>query len=396
MMILIRQGNVYAPEFLGPCDLLTGGGRILALEQEIDPKALPGQVRVLDARGLNVVPGFIDGHQHFTGGGGEDGFKSRAPEMTLSMNIANGVTTAVGLLGTDALTRTVESLYAKTAALNAEGMTARMLTGAYPLPSPTLCGSVGRDIAFLDPVIGVKLAMADHRASHFDAKDLAVLAAEVKTAAMLSGKPGIITVHTGIDPQGLEMIFNIVDRYRVRPDAFIPTHINRKAAAAGVHALELARQGAFIDATCMDRPPGKTDGMVSAADYFMETRENNLSGQVCFSSDAGGSLPRWNEDQTQLLGMGVGSPAALGFELRRLVTDHGLDLSSALQPLTRTPAKAYGFSGIKGELKPGTHADILVLEPGTLAVRDVLAMGKIMMENKQIKTKGYFDKETEK
>jgi len=395
-MILIRQGNVHAPEFLGCCDILTGGGSILALEKEIDPKRLPGEVRVLDAKGMNVVPGFIDGHQHFTGGGGEDGFKSRAPEMTLSMNIANGVTTAVGLLGTDALTRTVENLYAKTAALNAEGMTTRMLTGAYPLPSPTLCGSVARDIVFLDPVIGVKLAMADHRASHFDAKDLAVLAAEVKNAAMLSGKPGIITVHTGVYPEGIEMIFDIMDHHHVQPEAFIPTHINRKAAAVGNQAMELARQGAFIDATCMDRVPGKTDGLISAADFFMRTLQSKLSCQVCFSSDAGGSQPRWNKDQTRLLGMGVGSPASLGFELRRLVTDHGLDLSSALHPLTRTPAKAYGFSGIKGELAPSAHADILVLEPETLAVRDVLAMGKIMMENKKIKTKGYFDKEIEK
>jgi beta-aspartyl-dipeptidase (metallo-type) len=46
------------------------------------------------------------------------------------MNTVNGVTTAVGLRGTDALTRSVENLYAKTQSFNAEGLTAFMLTGS--------------------------------------------------------------------------------------------------------------------------------------------------------------------------------------------------------------------------------------------------------------------------
>ena len=135
-MVVIQNGDVFGPEALGKCDILTGGNEILAIESKINPKVLPGEVDVIDAEGMLVVPGFIDGHQHFTGGGGEGGFQSRTPEMWLSMNIANGVTTAVGLLGTDALTRTVENLYAKTQAFNAEGITAFMLTGSYWLPSP--------------------------------------------------------------------------------------------------------------------------------------------------------------------------------------------------------------------------------------------------------------------
>jgi beta-aspartyl-dipeptidase (metallo-type) len=106
-MILIRNGEVFAPHALGRCDVLVGGRKILALESRIDPGVLPGEVEVIEAGGLAVVPGFVDGHQHFTGGGGEGGFHTRTPEMQLSMNTANGVTTAVGVLGTVALTRSV-------------------------------------------------------------------------------------------------------------------------------------------------------------------------------------------------------------------------------------------------------------------------------------------------
>lgn len=227
-MRVVRNAEVFAPQALGKCDILFGGESILAVEKNIEPSRLPGNVEIIDATGLLVIPGFIDGHQHFTGGGGEGGFHTRTPEMCLSMNILGGVTTAVGLLGTDALTRTVENLYAKTQAFNAEGITAYMLTGSYWLPSPTVCGSVARDITYLGPVLGVKLAMADQRGPHYDARELAKLAAEVRVASLIADKPGIITVHTGINEDGLDTIFTVVDKHSIRADRFVPTHVNKK------------------------------------------------------------------------------------------------------------------------------------------------------------------------
>ena len=389
-MILIKQGHVFAPENLGTCDILIGGNQILAVEKNINAGTLPGKVREIDARGMGVVPGFIDGHQHFTGGGGEDGFKSRVPEMRLSANIANGVTTAVGLLGTDSLTRTVESLYARTRALNDEGMTALMLTGAYWLPSPTVCGSVGRDITFLDPVIGVKLAISDHRSACYDTPALAALAREVRVAAMVSGKPGIITLHTGADPAGLDMLLEATDRFGIKAGTFVPTHVNLRTAAVADQAFALARQGSFADATCLARTPDRKGAITHAADFAAAAEAAGVFEQVCFSSDAGGSLPRWNPDRTKLLGMGMGTPDTLITELQHLVRDHNMDLSRALLPLTLTPARTYGLSGKKGVLCPGAHADILVLEKDSLEIRDVMAKGRVMMAGNTLETSEYF------
>ncbi len=391
MMIVIKNGDVFGPDALGKCDLLVGGGKVLAIEKKIDPKRLPGAVRIIDAAGMVVVPGFIDGHQHFTGGGGEGGFHTRTPEMQLSTNIANGVTTAVGLLGTDSLTRSVESLYAKTLAFNAEGMTAFMLTGSYWLPSPTICGSVSRDIVYMGPVIGVKLALADQRGPHIDAKDLAVLARDVRVAALIADKPGIITVHTGVNPDGLDLIFQVVKQHAIRADMFLPTHINRKKAKTGDQALELAGLGAMIDATCVVRAPGEEDQRLSAADFACLADENHLFDQVCFSSDAGGSVPKWNKDRSRVLGMGIGTPESLLLELKRLVRDKAMGLDKALRPLTTTPARVYGLTGRKGEIAAGAHADILVLDAHTLEIRDVVARGRVMMRNRTIEKKGYFE-----
>ena len=390
-MILICGGKVFSPRDLGKSDVLIGGNRILAIEKNINPKMLPGDVRVIDASGTSVVPGFIDGHQHFTGGGGEGGFQTKAPEMQFSTNIVNGVTTAVGLLGTDSLTRSVENLYAKTQAFNAEGMTAFMLTGSYWLPSPTICGSLGRDMVYLSPVIGVKLAMADQRGPVFDEKQLAVLASEMRAAAMISNKPGIITVHMGMEADSMDLLFGAVDQYGIRPNIFIPTHVNRKNAKLRDQSLELAARGAVIDATCANALPAKNGQIDSAADFAWLAHKNDLFDQVSFSSDAGGSLPKWNADRSKILGMGIGTPESLLFELKQLVNVKGMPLARALQPLTTTPAKIYGLEGQKGKISVGAHADILILDADTLEIRDVMAKGRIMMRNRVIEQKGYFE-----
>jgi beta-aspartyl-dipeptidase (metallo-type) len=294
-------------------------------------------------------------------------------------------------LGTDSLTRSVESLYAKTQAFNAEGLTAFMLTGAYWLPSPTVTGSVGRDVTYLDPVIGVKLAMADQRGPYFTAGDLAALASDLRVAALVAAKPGRITVHTGVNPDGLDLIFEAVEHHHIRPDIFIPTHINRKKKSKlSEQALKLAGLGAFIDASCLDELP-KDDHHRSAADFAMDALNKKVFHRLCFSSDAGGSLPKWSEDRSRILGMGIGSPSSLRFEFTQLVKTHGLDISQALCPLTSTPAKAYGLAGKKGELSLGADADLLILDPGTFEIRDVLARGQVMMTNGHLEKKGYFE-----
>ncbi len=60
---------------------------------------------VTDASACFVIPGLVDMHVHITGGGGEAGPASRTPESTLSAFLDAGITTVVGLLGTDCFTR---------------------------------------------------------------------------------------------------------------------------------------------------------------------------------------------------------------------------------------------------------------------------------------------------
>ena len=104
-MLLVKNAEIYAPEYLGKKDLLICGGKIECIQDSI--RELPVECEVLDAEGKILTPGFLDQHVHITGGGGEGSFHTRTPELQMSELVENGITTVVGLLGTDGITRSV-------------------------------------------------------------------------------------------------------------------------------------------------------------------------------------------------------------------------------------------------------------------------------------------------
>ena len=160
-MLLIKGAEVYAPEYLGKKDVLIAGEKIERIGEDLPEYE---GCQVIDGTGRIVAPGFIDRHVHITGGGGEGSFHTQAPQVQLSDLIRGGVTTVVGLLGTDGISRSTENLVAKAKALKEEGISAYCCCGAYGHPGPTITGSISRDIMFVDEIIGLKLAVSDHRA----------------------------------------------------------------------------------------------------------------------------------------------------------------------------------------------------------------------------------------
>lgn len=102
-------GYVYDPKEI---DIVISAGKILAL---IEPsktsafvsflKEMKWKILTVDVQDQLVIPGLIDPHIHAIGGGGERGPYSRTAESRLSELINGGLTTVVGILGTDGLTR---------------------------------------------------------------------------------------------------------------------------------------------------------------------------------------------------------------------------------------------------------------------------------------------------
>src|SRR5690349_13816842 len=178
-MLLLRDADVLAPEALGRNDVLVAGGNIVAIAPSLGP--LPDAVpcRVIDLGGRRLVPGLVDAHVHVTGGGGEAGPHTRVPPITASALAHAGITTCIGLLGTDGTTRTIADLVARTLGLRAEGLSAWCWTGSYEVPPKTLTGAVRSDLVFVDPILGVgELALSDHRSSQPTLDELLRVAAD--------------------------------------------------------------------------------------------------------------------------------------------------------------------------------------------------------------------------
>src|SRR5689334_22116095 len=112
MLTLIQHGDVYTPDHAGVQAVLLAGATILKVGavDEAAVRALDAPCETIDATGCLVVPGFIAPHAHVIGAGGESGFASRTPPVSLAEVVRAGVTTIVGCLGTDTTTRHLTEL----------------------------------------------------------------------------------------------------------------------------------------------------------------------------------------------------------------------------------------------------------------------------------------------
>ncbi len=229
-MLLVRGCEVYAPEPLGRVDMFFGGERILRIGDRGDGEKVEKffGAEVLDASGTIALPGFIDTHVHLLGGGGEGGFCTRTPEATLTGLTTAGVTTVVGVLGTDGVTRNSASLVAKIRGLEEEGISAWGLAGYYRIPFDTITGSVQGDLVLIDKFLGVgEVALSDHRSSQPTFEEFARLAADTRVGAMLAGKRGVVQCHMGDGARMLELIERVVRETEIPVKHFVPTHMNR-------------------------------------------------------------------------------------------------------------------------------------------------------------------------
>ena len=383
---LIRNAEVYAPESLGRRDLLLGGGKVLWIGTDAPDLPAAFGAQVLDLGGRRLLPGLIDGHVHVTGGGGEAGFASRVPAPTLSRYTRGGVTTVVGLLGTDDVARGTRELVAHVNALREEGLSAWGYAGGYHLPPATLTGSVRADLVFIDCLIGVgELAISDHRSSQPTLGELLRIASEAHVAGLMTGKAGIVHLHLGDGSRGLDLVRRALDQSELPPRVFNPTHVNRRKALFE-EAIALARRGCSIDITAF--PVDEGEDAWSAADALVRYLDSGAPrDRVTVSSDAGGCLPCFDA-QGRVCSMDVGHSGALVDTLRELLA-RGIALQDALPAFTSNVAGLLRLPG-KGRIAVGADADLVALDASG-AVTDVFAGGRPHLRDGAVLRRGTFE-----
>ncbi|WP_270666326.1 MULTISPECIES: beta-aspartyl-peptidase [unclassified Aeromonas] len=373
MLTLIEGAEVFTPAPLGQQDLLVADGRIAWMGRGLTVPADWPLVRV-DGRGRYLVPGLVDPLAHITGGGGEGGFAFRTRELAADEALAAGVTTLVAALGTDSLTRTPAQVLGKVREFRAAGVSAYMYTGSYHLPVKTLTGSVESDIMLIPEVLGVgEVAISDHRSSAPTHDELARLASEARVAGLLSGKSGVSFFHLGDGRGALAPLRALRDATDIPLRQLYPTHCNRNPWLFA-EAIDWGRAGGWVDLTASSFPDLLDDGEQLAADALVGLLTAGVPwDRISFSSDANASLPRF-DGEGRLIELRSGQIGSLWQQCIRACA-LGVPLASALAVVTANPARALGLTG-KGSLGVGQDADLLLIDPETLAIERVMSGGQ--------------------
>jgi len=357
MFTLIQHGEVYAPEPIGQQSILLAGEKIVLIGT-IDTEKLLSilECQVVDARNCFVVPGLIDSHAHLIGAGGEEGFASRMPEINLSQLVKAGITTVIGLLGTDTTTRHLTCLHAKTCQLWDEGLTAYMYSGGFELPPSTITGSIMDDVVIIDKIIGAgEIAISDYRWVDPKPYELAMLVKQAMLGGMMSGKAGVTHFHVGSGEGRLGLLNTLLDEYDVPPYCLYPTHIGRSEALMK-EAIALAKRGCFVD---------------------IDTTENNLAQWLGFYREYGGPFTKLTVSSDAYTP--GGAPQKLYCQFATCVRDEGFSLTDVLPLFTSNVAQVLKLT-YKGKLAEGKDADVLILEKESLAVKHLWARGRLFIE----------------
>jgi beta-aspartyl-dipeptidase (metallo-type) len=389
-MLWIKNGELHAPKALGVCDILATEGKIAGIFpvghlkpemlQVIDPDYV-----TLDASSCQVIPGIIDRHVHFNGAGGEGGPRYRTPPLQLSSFIKAGVTSAVGILGTDGTCRSLRELLMKARGLEEEGISTWILTGSYSIPSGTLTGGVMSDLCLIDKVIGLKMALSDHRSSHPSIEEIRRAVSDTRTGGILSGKSGVVCVHMGSEKTSLVPLIEAIENTDVPLTQFSPTHITRCDALLQ-DSIAFGKRGGNLDITA------ETQETPIFGKSTRKSLQVLLDGgvapeRITLSSDGNGSMPLFNE-QGKMVGMAIGSISTVLESLLALWDDSAFDREAILGMCTSNVADQLGLKG-KGRVEKGADADILVLNQKKL--HHVVARGQVMMQDGVLLKKGTFE-----
>ncbi len=390
LFTLIKNGDVYAPESIGRQDILLSGGKIAMVASKINIPRDFADLKEIDAAGSIVVPGFIDQHVHITGGGGEGGPATRTPEISLSRLTTAGITTVVGLLGVDGVTRSVAELLAKARALEGEGITSYIYSGAYEVPTRTLTGSVRTDIVLIDKVLGTgEIAISDHRSAQPTFEMLTKLAAEARVGGLLGNKAGVVHLHVGEGKHGLSLLFEIVDRSDIPITQFVPTHVNRLSSILR-QGMTFLKMGGIVDLTAGITPDNDSpDSLEVWRAISLLLDENADLSRVTVSSDGNGSLPQF-DSQGNLTGMKIGLVSQLWDDVAESVKRNIIPLPTAVSLITHNAARTLKLLPAKGLIAAGSDADLVIMNRA-YNIDKVIARGRLMVDNGTPVVKGFFE-----
>lgn len=374
MFKLLKNTECYVPEYIGRQDILMACDKILKILPNISEQHLMLEqllhLEIIECEGKIACPGFIDQHVHISGGGGEQGPQSSIAPIGMNVLTAAGITTVVGLLGADAVGKSMQGLLMKARALEADGLTTYIYAGNYGIPPVTITGRILTDIALVDKIIGAgEIAISDFRSSYPSQQELINLAHEALTGGMLGQKAGVVHLHVGDGKKGLRPLLDLLESTDFPKAMFVPTHLNRNKSLFK-QAVQYWANGGNIDLTAGEN----TSAGCSVPDCLQQLLNNgNGLERVTVSSDGNGSGA--GESHTE-----VGSVMTLFNDIKTAVHDLKLPMETVLKTATSNVAKVLKLYPSKGQLAVGSDADIMLLDSNAFTLDMLFARGQLLVK----------------
>ena len=379
MFRLLKNGHVYAPKDIGIKDILLWEDRIIKIGEDLKiPDGFEGEES--DFSGRLIIPGIVDTHVHITGGGGEGGFTTRTSEITFEEIAEAGVTTLVGVLGTDGYARRVEDVLVKCMALREQGFDCYFLTGSYTFPIVTMRGSVAEDIIFNEYCLGTgEVAHCDHRGSLMRYEEFVRLAADTRNGARLAGLKGVLNIHLGNYPDPADFFIRACEEDITFRPLIVPTHVTRKFEVFE-SCLKFLEYGGQIDITAGSDSDAAQNSCGSVDGLEIIYKKYGSLDRVSMTSDGNGSMPVWDEFGN-MIGMGKGSSKVLLADLKKAAQRGVIPFEEVLRTMTTTPAANYGLKNSAGTITENGAANFAVLDEN-LDLAMTILNGKPVWRNK--------------
>ena len=214
-----------------------------------------------------------------------------------------------------------------------------------------------------------ELALSDHRSSQPTLEELLRVASDAHVAGLMSGKAGLLHLHLGDGPRGLDLVRRALDLSELPARTFHPTHVDGQRRLFD-EAVELSHRGVTVDVTAFPPAPSDDPGL-SAADAIARFLASGApkdrltcssDGGACPCSTRRGACSRWTS----------GGRRRSWTQITDLV-GRGLSLADVLPAFTTNVAALFRFAR-KGRIAVDADADLVVLGP-ELQVAEVMSRG---------------------